>query len=485
MEIRDISQPVKFSLEESTSLPPGVLSKIKGPFFFPGGVSRNERYYPHELWEGVLSQSRIQEKLKNLVMYGTVFHPKSEPPIEDYSHVVTNLWIETDPSTGKRIGMGEALILDTPRGKVLNTFLKLGSRWCVSSRASGAYVPGKKTESGAAVVDPETYQLETFDFTPDPGFLDAHPKLVESLERPTSKKIITEDIFMNHEINEEVFKSLVRENKRLKEDLEKSFGDNSAYEDLGRPEDIKEALEAGRRLAKTVREYNRQGTVEDFKKIKEENKKLKESVIKYRKIGTRKTISEVMNMAEKIAKKLAEYQEIGSIKEIKEVYSRSVKLSEIVNQYKKLGVPTDIAEAFDKTKQAVDMLKLYRKIGSVAEIQESYKKVLEMVKLLDKYRKFGKPKEIKESYEKMAEFVSKYKKKSLQSKAALLAKEFNVSESTVLALVESIPVESKLRKALTRLSESNKESRLALFEATETKKEVVNDSAISKITRNL
>jgi len=485
-KLNDISTPVKFSFDESTDLPKGALSKIRGPFFFPGGTSRNERYYSPDLWESVLSQPRIQEKLKNLVMYGTVFHPKSEPPIEEYSHVITRLWIDTDPMTNKKVGMGEALILDTPRGKVLNTFLKLGSRWCVSSRASGTYVSGKKTESGAQVVDPESFQLDTFDFTPDPGFLDAHPKLVESLERPTKSKPKMEGFLMDREINEEVFKSLVRENKRLKEDLEESLNDNKAYEELGRPEEIGEALKSGKLVAKTLREYTNQGTVAEFKAIKSESKKLKESLDKYKTLGKRKEIREVLKVADEAAKKLIDYKEIGAVKDIKEVYSQSVKVAEIANKYKKLGVPDDIHKAFEKTHEAMGLLRTYKSIGSVDEIQESYKKVLEMVKLLGKYKRFGAPKEIKESYAKMADFVKTYKKKSLQSKASLLSKEFNVSESTVLALIESIPTEKKLRKTLGRLHESNKETRLALFSNDEKSKATpVNESSIAKITRNL
>ena len=487
----DISSPVQFSIEESTTLPPGVLSKVSGPFFFPGGTSRNERYYPQELWEKALKQPRVQEKLKNLVMYGTVFHPKSEPPIEDYSHVITNLWIDRDPISGKRVGMGEAYILDTPRGKVLNTFLKLGSKWCVSSRASGAYISGKTTESGAQVVDPDTYQLDTFDFTPDPGFLDAHPRLVESLERLSNKgKTITEDFSMdNREVmNEEVFKSLLRENKNLKRDLDEALNNCRMYEDLGSPENIKEALESGKHVAKALREYTRHGSVDRIKTIRSERKKIKESLKKYKALGSRKAISEVLKVADKAVKRLNSYQEIGSPQDIKEVFSRSVKLSETTGKYKKLGTPFEIHEAFVKTRGALGLLKAYKKIGSVSEIQESYKKVLEMVKLLDKYRKFGDPTEIKESYAKMADFVTKYKKRSLQSKAPLLSQEFNVSESTVLALVESIPSEKKLRKTLSRLHESNKESRLALFEADNKDKKVaspVNESAVSKIAKNL
>lgn len=485
-KMMDISKPVQFSLEESTSLPSGVLSKIKGPFFFPGGTSRNERYYPNELWEKALSEPRIQEKLKNLVMYGTVFHPRSEPAIEEYSHVITKLWIDKDPYSGKKVGMGEAYILDTPRGKVLNTFLKLGSRWCVSSRASGAYMPNKKTESGAQVVDPDTYQLDTFDFTPDPGFLDAHPKLVESLDIPVKGKKNTEEFIMeNREINEEVFKALVKENKSLKADLESALNDCSLYEDLGRPEDIKEALESGTHVAKSLRQYSRHGSSADFQKIKTERKKIREELKKYRKVGSRKDIAEIYKMAENISKKLETYQTIGSAKDIKEVFSRSVKLSEIAKRYKRLGTPNDIHEAFVKTRDALRQLKAYKSIGSIKEIQESYTKVLEMVKLLNTYKKFGAPKEIKESYTKMADFVTTYKKKSIQSKAPLLAKEYNVSEATVLALIESIGNEKKLRKTLSRLHESNKESRLALFDSSESKKEAVVESSISKITRNL
>ena len=190
-------------------------------------------------------------------------------------------------------------------------------------------------------------------------------------------------------------------------------------------------------------------------------------------------------MAENISKKLETYQTIGSAKDIKEVFSRSVKLSEIAKRYKRLGTPNDIHEAFVKTRDALRQLKAYKSIGSIKEIQESYTKVLEMVKLLNTYKKFGAPKEIKESYTKMADFVTTYKKKSIQSKAPLLAKEYNVSEATVLALIESIGNEKKLRKTLSRLHESNKESRLALFDSSESKKEAVVESSISKITRNL
>ena len=487
INLSEITKPVGLSFDESTDLPNGALSKIRGPFFFPGGTSRNERYYPPELWENALGQPRIQDKLKNLVMYGTVFHPKSEPPIEEYSHVITKLWIDKDPLTGKRVGMGEALILDTPRGKVLNTFLKLGSKWCVSSRASGTYISGKKTESGAQVVDPDSFQLETFDFTPDPGFLDAHPKLVESLERPTRNKIKTEGFLMEKEINEEVFKSLVRENKRLKEDLEESLNDNTLYEKLGRPEELAEALKTGEVVAKALRNYTRLGTVEEIKNIKTQDKKLRESLKKYKEIGKRKDIKEVLTIADKAAKKLTEYKELGSPKDVKEVFSRSVKLAEIAKTYRKLGKPSDIHEAFEKTHNALKLLKTYKSIGSVNDIQESYKKVLEMVKLLGKYRKFGQPKEIKESYAKMSDFVKTYKKKSLQSKAGLFAKEFNLSESTVLALIESVPTEKKLRKTLSRLHESSKEQRLALFSDDEKSKKAtpVNESAVAKITRNL
>jgi hypothetical protein len=423
-------------------------------------------------------------------MYGTVFHPQKEPSIEEYSHVITNLWIDRDRVTGKKIGMGEALILDTPRGRVLNTFLKLGSRWCVSSRASGSFLPGKKTQSGAQIVDPDTFQLETFDFTPDPGFLDAHPKLVESLENPTKKNLVTEDFFMSLDskeiMNEEVFKSLLRENKSLKRDLDEALANCSAYGSLGTPEAIKEALESGKHVARALKAYTKQGSLARIKRMRAERKRIKETLKKCKSLKSRKSITEALKDADKALKKLTEYRALGSPKEIKRVFESSVGVSEIARKYKKLGSPYEIHEAFVKTKALMSQLKAYRKIGTVQEIQESYKKVLKMVNLLNKYRKFGAPEEIKESYAKVADFVSMYKKKTLQSKAPLLAQEFNVSESTVLALIDSIPTERKLRKALSRLHESNKSYKMSMIDSGRKENSVpMVESAVSKIARNL
>lgn len=149
-----------------------VLSKVKGQFFVPDGKSRNSRFYPRSLWEKVLGNEEIVESLSN-GMLGTLLHPtdpKMAHPLYS-SHVVKNLWID---EKGK--GMGEAFILDTPVGRIVDTFHKSKLvKLFTSSRAWGSFKEGKKID-GMPVVDEENYVFKTFDIVLDPGFREAAPK---------------------------------------------------------------------------------------------------------------------------------------------------------------------------------------------------------------------------------------------------------------------------------------------------------------------
>lgn len=147
-----------------------VLGRVRGVFFVPNGTSRNKRYYPRQTWEKALEEckSRLEDG-----MLGTLLHPRTPEwahPVWS-SHVVKRLWIGEDDK-----GYGEAYVLDTPVGRVVNTFLRSGLvRLYVSSRAWG------KTErqGDVEVVVPGQYRLEAFDFVLEPGFLEARPELVE------------------------------------------------------------------------------------------------------------------------------------------------------------------------------------------------------------------------------------------------------------------------------------------------------------------
>lgn len=165
---------------------PKVLGKMRGTFFCPNGISRNDRYYSESLWRKQLERSDVKRSLVD-GMAGTLLHPTNEKmahPIYS-SHVVKRLWIDESLN-----GMGEAYILDTPVGRIVDTFQKAKDEngnnlmnLYVSSRAWGKYKEGK-THDGVPVVDEDNFVFKTFDIVLEPGFLQAKPQfegMIESL----------------------------------------------------------------------------------------------------------------------------------------------------------------------------------------------------------------------------------------------------------------------------------------------------------------
>ena len=166
-----------------------ILAIVKGKHFCPGGTSRNHRWYPPELWTGVKKDENFMARLKRNAVIGRVGH---EPEITDEdiaegrcSHFTRNINWET--------GDAESVIMDTPMGRNLLTYLRAGVILFISSRATGDYKG--KTESGDDIMDPDTYCLERFDFVQDPGFLEAQPSLVsESLGKGDGKLLAVESL---------------------------------------------------------------------------------------------------------------------------------------------------------------------------------------------------------------------------------------------------------------------------------------------------
>jgi tetratricopeptide (TPR) repeat protein len=483
-----------------------VLAKVKGPFFFPGGTSRNQRYYPPELWEKALLQESVQQKIKDLTMYGTVFHPQQEPPIEEYSHVVTKLWV--DPSNPK-VGMGEALILNTPKGQILNKLLRLGSKWCVSSRATGRFVPGKTNESGLPIVDPETYQLQTFDFTPDPGFVDAHPQLVESLLQPINKsRNVTNlnevlhhnspniktnehlEVFPmadNRETTKAMVEALYKEKKGLEQSLQEALAANESYANLGSPEELAKALDIAKEQNSMLKSYMEKGSVDDLADLEKDLSASQTKLSQYEDLGSPEEINAVFDQSQKALKQLADYKKMGTPQEIKEVYVKASKMSDILNAYKALGTPEKIAEAFSKAEDGFKVIQTYKEIGTVDEIQESYERTLEVIEELKSYKELGTPVTIKETFDRVVDFVKFHKMQQIQNEIPNLAVEFGLPESTVRVMVETTDGdEDRLRGALTKLRESSR-NRVNLFPTDESTKdrEVMTKSVTQRIAESL
>lgn len=364
-----------------------VLAKVKGEFFVPDGVSRNGRFYPKSLWENVLGDDRVKSYLENRRMFGTISHEQS---LDDQallegklSHIVTNLNINENNK-----GIGEILILDTPAGRILNTIFRAGGKLFVSSRARGSYVKGKRHE-GMPIVDPDNYFLETFDFVLDPGFLEAEPKLVESINNiieTEKEKLKNRNNTTNKNETSEGDSGM--ENKNLINDLNEEKGKIQTQLD--------DALEEIETLKS------------DLSVQTDENNHLKEEL---EKLGN-------------VDKVLKEYKEIGTVKEIETALSEA---EDITEAYKELGAPEKISELFDQLE----------KLGTIEEINKAFDVLEEKVSL---YEELGTPEKINKAFDMIEQFHAERQAKEDAEKIAKIAKEHGVDESKVEALWDKMDV---------------------------------------------
>lgn len=345
IKLSDIaSSSVKFSMVEDTTEVDGehVLAKVRGQFFVPNGKSRNGRFYPKSLWEKVIDDPAVQSKINKKLMFGTIGHDGelNDKAIREgqFSHVMTKIEID-----GEDKGMGEALVYNTPTGRILNTVLRAGSQLSTSSRANGTF-KGKK--DGLAIVDEDTYDIDGWDFVIDPGFLEAHPTIAESIESKfkeldAESKTITGDNSMDTKLVEHIAnenselktkvgdltdevttlqenkKTIEDENTHLKGEIERCEGDKKiieAFSVLGKVEEIKEALEQATKDAATLVEYSELGDSPAAMKEVLEKAQAFISTVKTD-FGSIDKIREALETA--IAFK-AEVSELGSVEQIKE-----------------------------------------------------------------------------------------------------------------------------------------------------------------------
>jgi hypothetical protein len=191
----EVFENFKFQESDGSSgdlgtLPNGVISVVKGPSFVPNGYSRNKRFYSKKLWENVLGNHRFKQNLKNKRMYGCIGHPIGEFSEDELlasgkvSHIVTDAFIDGDK------GYCTYEILDTPAGRILNTVLKAGSKLFTSSRGFGEFKGNEVKEHGGSkyrILNENNFFVQTWDFVIDPGFLEAQPNLVESIQEDLSE----------------------------------------------------------------------------------------------------------------------------------------------------------------------------------------------------------------------------------------------------------------------------------------------------------
>ena len=167
MLLRDFNdfQPLQI-LSESKSK---KTLKVRGIFSEADSKNGNGRVYP----EGLLMRevNKLGPMMQERRLCGELDHPNDEVVhLANVSHIITNLKME-----GKRL-MGEAEILDTPSGRILQELIKANVRVGVSSRATGSVEHDMKED---AYVVQDNLKMITWDMVADPSCQNAFPELVE------------------------------------------------------------------------------------------------------------------------------------------------------------------------------------------------------------------------------------------------------------------------------------------------------------------
>lgn len=382
-DLFEATSPFKIVEEQGTVGNTAILAKVQGPFFVPNGTSRNKRFYSEQLWSKCIGKPSVQERLLKKRMFGTIGH---ETEINDetllegkISHIVTDLAVEKNDIKG----YGEALILDTPAGRILNTVIRAGAGMFTSSRALGKF--NGNNEAGVPKIDEDTYDLQTFDFVIEPGFLQANPKVVESLNELHKPEVEPQTKIIETSIN----KKDQGDKMELQELLKKST------EEVGSVKaKLSEAVDANKALT---------AQVEDLKKQLSESSKSAPVAAKA------EDYKKQMEAAQKLLK---EYQEIGMAKDIKIAFAEAKKL---ISAYRVHGTPVQITQA----------------LTSAHEV-------------LSQYREIGTPKQVNTVLEKFTSIAVEQKKAIEAKKIATLAKELSVSEAKVKSLYGKLS-ESEIR----------------------------------------
>lgn len=456
-----------------------IIGMIEGQFFKPDGMSRNNRFYPKALWENAVNSADVKNRCMCSTMFGEIGH--SDGPVGDMtlrngcaSHFIDELWI-----TPKNEGMGRAYILNTPTGNLLKTYLGAGCKLKVSSRGEGMFCEDC-TENGNPVIDPYTYELQTFDFVLNPGFLETNAQLREEYERVAQSPIINEEIktVINHvkkgenskmtldtdkyiqELKEEL-KAVKAENKALteslnakeKELLQKQFAESEEVKKLN------EAYAPYKKLnvsAKTIQETFKKSQ-SALKKAKEEKDRLTEELESYKKeAGSIEELKEATRLANKALSMVKDYRALGSVAELKALKESAVDTKTVNtlkgNAEKALKVVKESKELEKAAEKACTLLEAYKKLGTVEELSKL----------------------------KQASSVSGVKKVSVKE-AKELSKKYNITIENAGKLLKKFgsvdKVGSLLESKLAEKTEATSEKKIDIKESTELIKEEAKSDA--------
>ncbi len=193
LEVQDLTEEEKASRH--------ILKRLVGPIATYTDSTRNGRLYNEALWNKQLNDDIFNEKIDNKCLFLELGHPLDDREELDMTKACACI-----PSLPKIVNgdlYGIIDVLDTPNGRLLNTYIDYGFVPGISSRGSGEINENNE-------VDPDSFCLETWDIVPVPAVKKARLSVCESLNQKTSKTLT--------EALHEVYENSTNEDKEVMKD---------------------------------------------------------------------------------------------------------------------------------------------------------------------------------------------------------------------------------------------------------------------------
>lgn len=177
--------------QDRSRLPSGVLARASYLICNVNRLNKNRRLYEKEVWDRVLQDKEIQERIKKRNLWACDEHPEESQRTKtpDIAAIVTGIRIDEKENKV----YADFDILDTPKGKIIDALLRANCGIGVSTRADGELeemtfeelreyfqkkgyevnldeaVPENERNQRFYRVVPEQYEFRTVDFTAEPS----------------------------------------------------------------------------------------------------------------------------------------------------------------------------------------------------------------------------------------------------------------------------------------------------------------------------
>lgn len=177
-------------------LPDEVLCRVTYPVCNIDTLNHNRRMYSKQVWENVINDPTIQEKLATRTLFGLAEHPvDTQGSLENTSHVIHDMWIDE----ANNQYMQTVDVLNTDYGRLCATLLKAGCQLGMSTRAEGELTEALDETTGETYfkVNEDSYHYITTDFTCNPSNFKTYPQdvqyaLKESIQESVKNNSIDE-----------------------------------------------------------------------------------------------------------------------------------------------------------------------------------------------------------------------------------------------------------------------------------------------------